>query len=265
MTISKYRCHSQKTARVSRLFKMIGKGVKIFGKGTFGIMRKKMLFLGLLFFCSPGWCEDKFISLREKMVQEQIIARGVKNEKVIKALLEVPRHKFVPFQYRELAYIDRPLPIGHNQTISQPYIVALMTELLNLKGGEKVLEIGTGSGYQAAILAELTREVYTIEILEPLAREAEKRLKKMGYENIKVKSGDGFLGWEKFAPFDAIIVTCAPGEIPPKLVEQLKEGGRMVIPVGERFQELKLVVKEKGEVVARDIIPVRFVPMIRKK
>lgn len=228
-------------------------------------MWKKLLFPGFLFFCSTVWGTEKFVSLRERMVQEQIIKRGVKNERVIEALLEVPRHKFVPPEYRELAYIDQPLPIGYNQTISQPYIVALMTELLNLKGEEKVLEIGTGSGYQAAVLAELAGEVYTIEILEPLARDAEKRLKDLGYQNIKVKSGDGFLGWEEFSPFNAIIVTCAPGEIPAKLLEQLKEGGRMVIPVGERFQELKLVIKEKGKVVIKDIIPVRFVPMIRKK
>lgn len=226
---------------------------------------KEFLFLGCLFFCSTVWSEDRFFPLRERMVKEQIIERGVRNKKVIEALRKVPRDKFVPIQYRISAYSDRPLPIGYNQTISQPYIVALMTELLGLKGGEKVLEIGTGSGYQAAILAELAGEVYTIEVLEPLGREAGKRLKNLGYQNIKVKIGDGFLGWEEFAPFDAIIVTCAPGEIPSRLLEQLKEKGRMVIPVGVTLQELKLVIKDRGKAIVKDIIPVRFVPMIRNK
>lgn len=198
-------------------------------------------------------------------MQKQIVARGVNDERVLEALRKVPRDTFVPSPYRALAYSDSPLPIGYNQTISQPFIVALMTALLQLKGDEKVLEIGTGSGYQAAILAELAKEVYTIEILQPLARDAEKRLKEMGYQNIKVKCGDGFLGWEEFAPFDAIIVTCAPEEIPPKLIEQLKEGGRMVIPVGEVFQELKVVIKDNGKAREKDIIPVRFVPMIKSR
>jgi protein-L-isoaspartate(D-aspartate) O-methyltransferase len=153
------------------------------------------------------------------------------------------------------------LPIGEGQTISQPYIVALMTELLELKGDEKVLEIGTGSGYQAAILAELAKEVYTIEIIEKLAQTAKERLEKLGYQNIKVKAGDGYLGWPEVAPFDAIIVTCAPPFIPEPLQEQLKEGGRMVIPVGTAYQELKLIRKEKGKIKVKAIIPVRFVPM----
>lgn len=201
--------------------------------------------------------------LRERMVKEQIIARGIKDERVIKAMLKVERHKFVPEGLRWLAYQDRPLPIGYGQTISQPYIVALMTELLGVKGDEKVLEIGTGSGYQAAILAEIAKEVYTIEILEPLAKEAEAKLKNLGYENIKVKCGDGFLGWPEYAPFDCIIVTCAPEEIPHPLIEQLKEGGRMVVPVGKLWQELKLILKEDGKIKVIDIVPVRFVPMLR--
>ncbi|RKY36285.1 MAG: protein-L-isoaspartate O-methyltransferase [Candidatus Omnitrophota bacterium] len=201
--------------------------------------------------------------LRERMVKEQIIARGIKDERVIKAMLKVERHKFVPEGLRWLAYQDRPLPIGYGQTISQPYIVALMTELLGVKGDEKVLEIGTGSGYQAAILAEIVKEVYTIEILEPLAKEAEAKLKNLGYENIKVKCGDGFLGWPEYAPFDCIIVTCAPEEIPHPLIEQLKEGGRMVVPVGKLWQELKLILKEDGKIKVIDIVPVRFVPMLR--
>lgn len=199
------------------------------------------------------------------MVEEQIIARGIRDERVIQAMLKVERDQFVPENLRQFAYEDRPLPIGYGQTISQPYIVALMTSLLGLKGDEKVLEIGTGSGYQAAILAELTKEVYTIEIIPQLAKQAESRLKKLGYKNVKVKCGDGFEGWPEYAPFDCIIVTCAPEEIPPLLIQQLKEGGRMVIPVGKFWQELKLVVKENGKIKVKDIIPVRFVPMIRRE
>lgn len=199
------------------------------------------------------------------MVEEQIIARGVRDERVIQAMLKVERDQFVPENLRQFAYEDRPLPIGYGQTISQPYIVALMTSFLGLKGDEKVLEIGTGSGYQAAILAELTKEVYTIEIIPQLAKQAESRLKKLGYKNVKVKCGDGFEGWPEYAPFDCIIVTCAPEEIPPLLIQQLKEGGRMVIPVGKFWQELKLVVKENGKIKVKDIIPVRFVPMIRRE
>jgi protein-L-isoaspartate(D-aspartate) O-methyltransferase len=223
-----------------------------------------LISLIFLFFFPSGWGDDFFIQ-RRKMVEEQIIRRGIKDKRVIEAFLKVPRDKFVPLSYRALSYVDSPLPIGYGQTISQPYIVALMTELLELNGKEKVLEIGTGSGYQAAILAQICKEVYTIEIVKPLKEEAEKRLKDLGYKNIKVKWGDGFLGWKEYAPFDAIVVTCAPKEIPPKLVEELKEGGKMVIPVGEGTQQLKLVVKEKGRVKIKNIIPVRFVPMIRKE
>jgi protein-L-isoaspartate(D-aspartate) O-methyltransferase len=218
--------------------------------------------LVFLFFLFSSWGDD-FFSQRRKMVEEQIIKRGIEDKKVIEAFLKVPRDKFVPPSYRALSYADTPLPIGYGQTISQPFIVALMTELLELKGNGRVLEIGTGSGYQAAILAQICKEVYTIEIIKPLKEEAEKRLEDLGYKNIKVKWGDGFLGWQEYAPFDAIVVTCAPKEIPPKLIEQLKEGGRMVIPVGEGIQQLKLVVKEKGKIKIKDIIPVRFVPMIR--
>ena len=206
-----------------------------------------------------------FKNLRERMVKEQIEARGVKDRRTQEALLKVERHRFVPKNLQHLAYEDMPLPIGSGQTISQPYIVALMTELLQLKGKEKVLEIGTGSGYQAAILAELTAEVYTIEILPKLANGAQKLLTELGYKNIKVKCGDGYLGWPEFAPFDAIIVTCAPREVPLALIEQLAEGGRLVIPVGEWCQELKLLVKVEGKIKQKNIIPVRFVPMIRKR
>jgi len=202
-----------------------------------------------------------FKAMREKMVEAQIKARGVKDHRVLSALLKVERHRFVPEEYLNSAYSDQPLPIGEGQTISQPYIVALMTELLELKGEEKVLEIGTGSGYQAAILAELAREVYSIEIIETLASMAKNRLLELGYQNIKVKAGDGYLGWPEVAPFDAIIITCAPDHIPKPLIEQLKEGGRMVVPVGAYSQELKKIVKRSGKIVTTDVIPVVFVPM----
>jgi len=208
--------------------------------------------------------EKELANQRMEMINEQIIARGIKDKRVLNAMLKVERHKFVPLYLKRFAYRDGPLPIGMGQTISQPYIVALMTELLELKGKEKVLEIGTGSGYQAAILGELAKEVYTIEILQPLAKQAETLLKNLGYKNIKVKCGDGFLGWPEYAPFDAIIVTCAPDKIPEKLLEQLKIGGKMVIPVGTKYQELKLIIKEKDKIKVKSIIPVRFVPMIKK-
>ena len=197
------------------------------------------------------------------MVDTQIKSREVKDRRVIRAMLKVKRHIFVPARIRNFSYADRPLPIGEDQTISQPYIVALMSELLNLEGDEKVLEIGTGSGYQAAILGELADEVYTIEILEPLAIRAESTLEYLGYKNITVKFGDGYLGWPEHAPFDAIIVTCAPPEIPQPLIDQLAEGGRMVIPVGVRWQELKVLEKVDGQIKTSSSIPVRFVPMIK--
>ena len=209
--------------------------------------------------------DGEFTRQRGLMVREQIEARGIKDKSVLGAMRKVKRHLFVPWAYRHLAYSDTPLPVGEGQTISQPYIVALMTELLALKGKEKVLEIGTGSGYQATILAELAKEVYTIEILEPLANRAKKLLKELGYSNVYIRHGDGFLGWPEFAPFEAIIVTCAPEEIPAPLIEQLAEGGRLVIPVGGFRQELKLVEKKKEKMLTKDIIPVRFVPMLRER
>jgi protein-L-isoaspartate(D-aspartate) O-methyltransferase len=209
--------------------------------------------------------EALFAEKRRQMVENQIKARGINDLRVLGAMLKVKRHLFVPSDIRHLAYEDRPLPIGGGQTISQPYIVALMTELLALKGTERVLEVGTGSGYQAAILAELVKEVYTIELLEPLARQSEGLLKKLHYKNIKVKFGDGFLGWPEFSPFDGIIVTCAPEKIPPPLLGQLADSGRLVIPVGTHWQELKLVQKIKDRINEADIVPVRFVPMLRKK
>ena len=211
---------------------------------------------------NSGSGDSRYARERDEMVDEQIKARGVRDERVLAAMSKVERHRFVPDRLEHLAYADSPLPIGEGQTISQPYIVALMTELVRLEGDERVLEIGTGSGYQAAVLAELCGHVYTIEILEPLAARSEELLKSLGYENITVKCGDGFLGWEEFAPFDAIVVTCAPPDVPEPLVEQLKDGGRLVIPVGRLFQKLELIEKKGDKIETRDIIPVRFVPML---
>lgn len=203
---------------------------------------------------------------REKMVADQIAARGVKDEKVLLAMGSVPRHKFVSEDLISSAYEDRPLPIGCGQTISQPYIVALMTELLNLSEKDKVLEVGTGSGYQAAVLSGIVKEVYTIEIFEELGTSAGKRLKDLGYQNVKVKVADGYYGWPEEAPFDAIIVTCAATHIPPPLIEQLKDGGTMCIPVGSVFwtQNLMLVQKRNGKITAKSVLPVRFVPLLGK-
>ena len=208
---------------------------------------------------------DKFYQKRLQMVEYQLKGRDITDRKVLEVMLKVERHKFVPKDIQHLAYIDEPLPIGFGQTISQPYIVALMTQLLELKGDEKVLEIGTGSGYQAAILAEIAKEVYTIEIIPELAQRAEKLLKELGYKNIFVKIGDGYLGWPEHAPFDKIILTCAPEEIPQTLVEQLKDGGKMVLPVGRGVQDLIVVEKQKDKIITKSVIPVRFVPMIRSK
>jgi protein-L-isoaspartate(D-aspartate) O-methyltransferase len=184
--------------------------------------------------------------------------------RVLKALARVPRHEFVPAGERRYAYENRPLPIGHGQTISQPYIVAIMTDMLKLEPDSKVLELGTGSGYQAAILGELAAQVFTIEIVEPLGLQARTRLQKMGYDNITTRIGDGYYGWQEHAPFDAIIVTAAASHIPPPLIEQLKPGGRMVIPVGSRFMTQQLMVVDKqddGKIVSRQVMPVVFVPV----
>ncbi len=204
-----------------------------------------------------------FEAEREAMVKYQIEARGIKDRRVIEAMRKVPRHLFVPPEYRDAAYEDRPLPIGEGQTISQPYIVALMTEALELKGGERVLEIGTGSGYQAAILAELAGEVYTIEIVPSLAKRAEELLRDLGYDNVHVSQGDGSFGWPEAAPFDAIILTCAAPRVPERLLEQLKDKGRMVLPLGRDpfFQSLVLIAKDGDEFEQRMITGVVFVPM----
>jgi len=202
----------------------------------------------------------------ERMVQQQLRTRGIKDERVLAALAKVPREEFVPQDSRAASYEDGPLPIGYDQTISQPYIVGFMTEQLRSKPRDRVLEIGTGSGYQAAILAELVAEVYTIEIVEPLAKNAEVTLQRLGYKNVHVKVGDGYSGWLEHAPFDAIIVTCAPDHVPQQLTDQLKDGGRMVIPVGERFaQQLYLLEKQNGRLRESAVLPVRFVPMTRER
>ena len=210
--------------------------------------------------------------IRERMVTRQIQQpldgrTPVRSEGVCAAMRAVPRHAFVPAHLRGQAYADSPLPIGHDQTISQPYIVALMTELLELTPESKVLEVGTGSGYQAAVLAHLTPHVYTIEIVEPLAERAARILRELGYDSIQCRRGDGYLGWPEHAPFDAVIVTCAADDIPPPLWAQLKPGGRMVIPVGEADAVQQLVVirkTEDGERRSRTVIPVRFVPLTRE-
>lgn len=231
-------------------------------------MRRKFFYCLLLFgavipFCSCGQADDSFFILRQKMVDTQIEARGVSDKKVLEAMLKVERHKFVLPQYIPFAYNDSPLPIDEGQTISQPYIVAFMTEALKLKKNDKVLEIGTGSGYQAAILAEICDSVFTIEIFDKLGVKAEKLFKKLGYDNIQCLIGDGYLGWPLYAPFDAIIVTCAPERIPGPLQEQLAEGGRMIIPVGkDPVQHLIILTKKSGKIRERNILPVRFVPMV---
>jgi len=196
------------------------------------------------------------------MVEVQIRARGVNDEKVLAAMRQVPRHLFVPEELRSFAYGDEPLPIGEGQTISQPYIVAYMTQSLRLSGGEKVLEVGTGSGYQTAVLAEVVRQVFTIELLGVLSEKARALLQALGYANIRTKAGDGTLGWEENAPFDAIMVTAAAPAVPKRLQEQLGPEGRMIIPVGAGFQELFLITRERGVFRKKKLLPVRFVPLV---
>ncbi len=208
--------------------------------------------------------DDVWRSLREQMVREQIASRPdsrpVTDPLVLEAMQRVPRHAFVPPEYRARAYEDHPLPIGEEQTISQPYIVALMTELADLQPGERVLEIGTGSGYQAAVLASITEHVYSIEIVEALARRAEETLKRLRY-SVQVRVGDGFVGWPEAAPFDAILVTAAAARVPQPLLDQLAEGGRLVIPLGEAFQQLVVIRRQGARFLRDESIAVRFVPM----
>ena len=231
---------------------------------------RKILFLPILIFLFGAFPitekdADRTRELREKMVTEQIAARGVVDKNVLSAMRVVPRHLFVPEWEKRFAYQDRPLPIGYGQTMSQPYIVAYMTEMARVKPDSRVLEIGAGSGYQAAVLAQIVKHVYTVEVVPELAQWAETRLRYAGYDNATVKHADGYYGWAEHDPFDAIIVTAAAPHIPPPLIEQLKDGGRMIIPVGTSYmvQMLVLVTKNGSEVRTQNLLPVRFVPLSR--
>ncbi len=211
--------------------------------------------------------EDNFVELRNRMVREQIIGRGISDNRVIEAMKKVPRHLFVSVDLVSYAYEDHPLPIGYGQTISQPYIVAFMTEVLEPGKSKRILEIGTGSGYQAAILGELCDSVFSVEIVPELANRADSLLKELNYSNVSVKIGDGYLGWPEKSPFDAIIVTCAPTHIPDALEDQLAEKGKMIIPVGANgsVQELVLLTMKNGRLAEKSVLPVRFVPMVNEK
>ncbi len=213
---------------------------------------------------SPLFAADPYSKQRTEMIEHDIKGRGIKDKRVLDAMGKILRHLFVDKSLRNKAYADHPLPIGEGQTISQPYVVALMTEALQLKQTDKVLEIGTGSGYQAAVLAEIVKEVYTIEIRKSLADMATKRLEDLGYHNVKVKYADGYFGWKEYAPFDAIIITASANHIPPPLIKQLKEGGRLILPLGSTlyYQTLTLVIKRKGDLDVEQMGAVSFVPMI---
>ena len=240
-----------------------------------GRLRTGTLFLAILLCIAftgtlpDTWAlaSDKFEKKRYEMVDRQIKGRGIRDRKILDVMSTVPRHLFVPRYLRWRAYVDGPLPIGHGQTISQPYIVAYMTDILQIQPEHRILEIGTGSGYQAAVLAELTDQVYTIEIIPELAKSAGKKLKKTGYGSVHTRQGDGYHGWPDAAPFDGIVVTAAAEFIPPPLLLQLAEGGRMIIPVGSPFfvQHLMLVEKKQGEITTRSLMPVRFVPFRRSQ
>jgi len=228
-------------------------------------MKYLVVFIFISFFQSTGQQDDKYTTMRKDMVANQIVSRGIRNPLTIKALQKVPRHLFVPTQSVNRAYDDSPLPIGHNQTISQPFIVAYMTELAKPARWKKVLEIGTGSGYQAAILAEIVDTVYTVEIIPELAREASARLVRLGYKNIITKTGDGYLGWKEHAPFDVIMVTAADDHIPQPLLDQLAEDGRLIMPVGppSSAQQIVLAIKKNGKIEKSKLAMVRFVPLLR--
>lgn len=234
-------------------------------QGKIAIATVVLLAAGIALWADTTGGEDQhFVDRRKAMVEEQIEARDISDPLVLDAMSSVARHLFVQENHKNQAYRDRPLPIGYGQTISQPYIVAFMTEILQLEEGDKVLEIGTGSGYQAAVLAEITQEVYSIEIIDELADVGEKALKEAGYDYVQVKKGDGYYGWKDYSPFDAIIVTAAAGHIPPPLMEQLKRGGKMVIPIGGVYQTqvLMLVTKDTNDNISTErLMAVRFVPM----
>lgn len=220
-------------------------------------------YLFLFFITANLFAFDPYLEKRQFMIEHDIKGRGVKDKKALEVMEKVPRHLFIDEKLRNTAYADHPLPIGEGQTISQPYVVALMTEALRLKPADRVLEIGTGSGYQAAVLAGIVKEVYTIEIRKALADKAAQRLEDLGYKNVKVRYADGYFGWKEHAPFDAIIMTASANHIPPPLIEQLKEGGRLIIPLGSTiyYQTLTLAIKRKGEVDLVQMGPVAFVPM----
>jgi protein-L-isoaspartate(D-aspartate) O-methyltransferase len=224
----------------------------------------RILFLFITISMFTGFQTDKYQALRLGMVKDQIVKKGIRNPLTIKAMEKVPRHLFVPPEYVDRAYEDNPLPIGNGQTISQPFIVAYMTEIANPAKWKKVLEIGTGSGYQAAVLAEIVDTVYTIEILPELAKQAKMRLAKMGYANVVTKQGDGYIGWKEHAPFDIIIVTAADDHIPQPLIDQLAENGRLVMPIGSpsSAQQLVLATKKNGKIDKRKLAMVRFVPLL---
>ena len=231
------------------------------------MFRKALLlvFFGLLVAAHGGADDEQLARMRDEMVRRQLQGRDITDPVVLGAMRSVPRHQFVRPENRGQAYQDSPIPIGHGQTISQPYIVALMTQLIEPRPGMRALEIGTGSGYQAAVLAEILEEVYTIEIVEPLAEWGEANLRRSGYDHVRVRHADGYYGWEEHAPFDAIVVTAAAGSIPPPLIDQLADGGVMVIPVGSPFrtQMLTLVRRDGDRVTTESLLPVRFVPFVR--
>jgi len=230
-------------------------------------MRKVGIYITIFLFAMfKVGAQQDYAALRDSMVNEQLEARDITDTMVLKVMRSVPRHEFVPKEYKPWAYNDRALPIGEGQTISQPYIVAYMTQTLGVQAGERVLEIGTGSGYQAAILSELGGEVYTIEIVDALGEEAKKRLKRLKYKNVNVRIGDGYNGWPEAAPFDAIMVTAGAEELPETLMEQLAEGGRMVIPIGPHggVRQLTLITRSNGKFRSEKLMAVRFVPFIRQ-
>ncbi|SYZ74397.1 Protein-L-isoaspartate O-methyltransferase [Candidatus Zixiibacteriota bacterium] len=242
------------------------KGAEVVNPRFYHYLFLYLIVMAIFFSCvgqteSNEFSDSAYAALRAKMVETQLIPRDISDDRVLAAMGKVKRHLFIPKEFRAEAYTDGPLPIGQDQTISQPYIVALMTELLKIDSSCRILEIGTGSGYQAAILGEIGKMVYSIEIIPSLADRAERLLDSLGYKNVEVRTGDGYLGWPEKAPFDAVIVTAAAPKIPQPLIDQLNVGGRMVIPVGDFSQELYLIEKTKDGVIKKAVIPVRFVPM----